>query len=119
MFEANQVFPGVYHTRDAMGVCMTLLVGSQRALLVDTGYGLEDVSAWVRTVTELPLTVLLTHGHHDHSLGSRWFDRMLLFPQDHPVYGTYTTPERRQKVASAALEKGLTVPEDYLTAAYP
>ena len=51
-FETNHVFPGVTHIRDAMGVCMTLLEGSQAALLVDTGYGTEDVAAFVRTLTD-------------------------------------------------------------------
>lgn len=114
-FEAREVLPGVYHIKDAMGVCMTLLVGSQAALLVDTGYGTEDVHAYVRTLTELPLTVILTHGHHDHALGARWFDRVMMFAEDQADFRTYTGLEMRRRVMQQALDKGLTVDGHFLT----
>ena len=46
-FELNRARPGITHIRDAMGVCMTLIEGEKAALLVDTGYGTEDVSAFM------------------------------------------------------------------------
>ena len=36
-------FPGIFHIKDALGVCMTLLTGTESALLFDTGCGLEDL----------------------------------------------------------------------------
>ena len=47
-FEWKEALPGVFHIRDGMGVCMTLLRGEKRALLVDTGYGAEETcpSPW-------------------------------------------------------------------------
>ena len=68
-FTAREALPGVWHIQDPLGVCMTLLAGEERSLLIDTGYGLEDVAAFVRTLTDRPLTVLLTHHHHDHAHG--------------------------------------------------
>ena len=119
-FQAAEFLPGVYHIQDALGVCMTLLVGNERALLVDTGYGVEDVHAFVRTLTDLPLTVLLTHGHHDHALGAQWFPGVFLFPQDGPVYEWYTGAERRKKVLCSARQKGMPVDaETYLAAKMP
>ena len=70
MFTSQEVFPGIFHITDAMGVSFTLLTGSERALLIDTGYGLEDAAAYVRSVTSRPVDVLLTNGHHDHALTS-------------------------------------------------
>ena len=81
-FTALEVLPGVFHIRDCMGVCMTLLAGRDQALLVDTGYGLEDVRSFIRTLTDKPLTVLLTHAHHDHALGAQWFEHVRLFSGD-------------------------------------
>ena len=89
-FSVQQVLQGVYHIGDAMGVYMTLLTGEERALLVDTGYGLEDVSAMVRSLTDKPLTVLLTHAHHDHALGARWFVKTRMFARDLPAWPVYT-----------------------------
>ncbi len=46
-FSAREAMKGVYHIRDAMGVFMTLLTGQDSALLIDSGYGLEDVSSYI------------------------------------------------------------------------
>lgn len=110
-FETNPVFPGVTHIRDAMGVCMTLLEGSQAALLVDTGYGTEDVAAFICTLTDKPLTVLLTHDHHDHALGARWFDRTLMFQEDMAEWNVFTGESKRRAVLQQAVAKGLPVSE--------
>lgn len=114
-FELNPVCPGVTHIRDAMGVCMTLIEGEKAALLVDTGYGTEDVQAFASTLTDKPLTVLLTHNHHDHALGSRWFDKTVMFPQDMPDWSFFTDEDKRRTVLGQAIGKGLPVSEqDFL-----
>lgn len=114
-FEVNRVCPGVSHIRDAMGVCMTLIEGKQAALLVDTGYGTEDVAAFIRTLTDKQLTVLLTHHHHDHALGSRWFGSTLMFPEDLAAWPVYTGGKQRRAVLAQAQAKGLPVTEaDFL-----
>ena len=114
-----EVWPNIFHIGDGMGVCMTLLAGSERALLVDTGYGLEDVRQMAKRLTDKPLTVLLTHAHHDHALGARWFENVLLAPADHESYECYTSSAKRQEVLCQAQSKGLTPPEDFLAAEYP
>ncbi|MBO4367639.1 MAG: MBL fold metallo-hydrolase [Clostridia bacterium] len=119
-FRVAEYLPGVYHIEDALGVCMTLLTGSKQALLVDTGYGFENVRALVRDLTDRPLTVLLTHGHHDHALGARWFDDVYLHPLDLPVYEQYTGEEQRRKVIENAHGKGIGIQEDeYMRAKVP
>ena len=119
-FVSREVLPGIWQIQDAMGVCMTLLVGERRALLVDTGYGLENVADCVRAVTKKDFTVLLTHGHHDHVLGARWFERVYLCAEDIPVYQTYTSLSQRLRVLESAKEKGiLTDAAAYWDAALP
>lgn len=118
-FTTQEVLPGVYHISDAMGVYMTLLVGKERALLVDTGYGLEDISKTVQTLADKPLTVLLTHAHHDHALGAKWFREVRMFPQDLPAWPVYTGKAQRRAVAKQAESKGLPVPADFLHAPMP
>ena len=111
-FELNCVCKGVTHIRDCMGVCMTLLEGDKAALLVDTGYGVEDVSAFVSTLTDRPLTVLLTHNHHDHALGSRWFDKTVMLPEDMGEWPRFTGIEKRRVVFSQVQGRGIRVIED-------
>lgn len=53
-----------------------LVVGSERALVVDTGCGprhATEILAAVRTVTKLPLVVANTHAHWDHFFGNAIF----------------------------------------------
>ena len=118
-FAVREALEGVYHIGDAMGVYMTLLAGEERALLVDTGYGFGDVAAMAGALTDKPLTVLLTHAHHDHALGARWFSKTHMFPQDLPSWPVYTGESQRRAVAAQAEAKGLAVPQDFFTAPMP
>nr|WP_285843554.1 MBL fold metallo-hydrolase [Kocuria palustris] len=55
-----------------------LVVGSSRALVIDTGAGPRqgrEILEAVRTVTQLPLVVLNTHAHYDHYMGNAVFER--------------------------------------------
>ena len=61
---------------------MFLLVGSEKALLIDTGTGVFDLPALVRSITDKPLQVVLTHGHPDHAGGIGWFDEVYAHPDD-------------------------------------
>ena len=73
----RQVGSGVLVRRHrAFDLNVTLVLGDERALVVDTtahgGYAGELVAA-VRSVTELPWVVALTHAHFDHSFGCATF----------------------------------------------
>ena len=118
-FKAKEVLPGVWHIEDCMGVCMTLLIGGERALLVDAGYGLEDVGAFVRTLTEWPFLTLLTHHHHDHALGARWVEDALMFSEDDADWETYVGLAQRKRVLEQARAKGLAAEGDFLGDACP
>ena len=50
-----------------------LLLGSDRALLIDTGLGIGDIGAQVRELTDLPVAAVATHVHWDHIGGHKYF----------------------------------------------
>lgn len=50
-----------------------LLIGKEKAMLIDTAYGQGDLLYFIRTLTDLPLIVVNTHGHSDHSGGDGFF----------------------------------------------
>ena len=45
---------------------MYLLIGQERAVLIDSGMGIGDVHSEIAQITPLPCTVLNTHFHWDH-----------------------------------------------------
>ncbi len=53
-----------------------LLIGSTSALLIDTAYGQGDLRYFVESLTDLPITVVNTHGHTDHSGGNAFWSEV-------------------------------------------
>ena len=101
-----QILPGVFMLTDRMGMHMTLLVGTKKALLIDTGYGFDDLLSAVRCITPLPLTVMLTHGHHDHACGACQFPKVLIHRDEEGVFDYYAN-NWRSRVWQQAKAKGL------------
>lgn len=81
--------PNVYLIDDAGDSTCYLITGSEKALLVDTANGYEDLHAIVRTLTELPVIVVNTHGHGDHIFGNVYFDEAWLHPSDNALYDMF------------------------------
>ena len=50
-----------------------LLIGSDRALLIDTGLGICNIYEQVRKLTDKPITAVATHIHWDHIGGHKYF----------------------------------------------
>jgi len=50
-----------------------LLCGRERALLIDTGLGICDISQEVEKLTSLPVTAVATHIHWDHIGGHKYY----------------------------------------------
>jgi glyoxylase-like metal-dependent hydrolase (beta-lactamase superfamily II) len=111
-FTITRPFTRVYHIRDPLGVYMTLLVGAKQALLFDTGYGLFDPRPQICAITPLPLTVLCSHHHHDHLLGARWFDEVILPQGEIAGAGRYVGGLQRRRVLKRAKECGIVLTSD-------
>ena len=64
---------------------MYLVLGREKAILVDTGMGVGDLAGFVRSLTDLPVIVVNTHGHPDHAGGNGGFTEVYLHPADEPI----------------------------------
>ena len=72
-FEVYRIRPGVfaiYEPHQFEEVISYLIVGEQRAVLFDTGLGVESIRAVVLRLTNLPVTVINSHTHFDHVGGN-------------------------------------------------
>lgn len=63
-----------------------LLIGTEKALLIDTGCGFSDIPTAVRELTSLPLIVANTHAHQDHAHGNHLYDKVMLSSRDLEVF---------------------------------
>ena len=56
-----------------------LILGEERALLWDSGMGISDIRKSVERLTDLPVTVLNSHDHFDHTGGNYLFDNVMCY----------------------------------------
>lgn len=66
--------PGVWTLTNRWQNFMHLLVGEEKALLIDTGYGEGNFREIVESITDKPVMVVNTHGHFDHTGGNGWWE---------------------------------------------
>jgi hydroxyacylglutathione hydrolase len=79
---AYELMEGVWRISDRGQDNMYLVVGNKKALVVDTGFGIEDLAAFVRRITPLPTVTVITHGHLDHAFGNEVFDEVYMGEPD-------------------------------------
>lgn len=83
IYEINTNLFVFYEPRHCEEAISNLVIGENKAALIDTGCGIGDLSIAVKEVTDKPIIVINTHTHTDH-LGSNWqFDDIAMF--DHPL----------------------------------
>lgn len=73
-FKKAELDPGFYWFQHQFANSY-LIVGKEAAVLIDTGYGAVDYYEICRSITNLPLSVVVTHGHYDHTGGVHQFPK--------------------------------------------
>lgn len=95
-----------YCIDDAGDSCCYVVCGKEKAAVIDTVNGMEDLNKIVREITELPLTVINTHGHCDHVYGNTFFDIAYIHPDDMVLHDEHfamkklTPPEEALKLGA-------------------
>ncbi|MCD8332373.1 MAG: MBL fold metallo-hydrolase [Oscillospiraceae bacterium] len=78
--QVHQLDENTYYI-DQFDVHIYLFIGKDKTLLTDTGFAcFPDLKQIVTGLTDLPLIVMNSHGHPDHSGAVLSFDRVLAHP---------------------------------------
>jgi hydroxyacylglutathione hydrolase len=80
-----------------------LVCGSDRAILVDTGFGLTDLKHITDELTPLPVSVVNTHGHLDHISCNHQYETVFLHPADEAIFREHSQSEYRHMLLSGTL----------------
>ena len=75
----------LYQIKDKLGSLIDLVIGENKALVFDTGYGIGDLKKEIEAITSKPLIVLNSHGHMDHSCGNYQFEKIYIHKKDIPL----------------------------------
>ena len=96
MHEAHEIRKGIWHIEEAKGVYFTIIEGSKKAIVVDTGHGIGDNRSYVEEKVSVPYIVINSHGHPDHTQGNGQFEEVYIHPLDLPAYKNSNTQKRRK-----------------------
>ena len=107
-FSAEKVRENIIRIRGAAGELMYLVEGKNKAVLIDAGTGVGDLSAYVKQFTGKPITVIITHGHVDHAFGAANFKDVYMSSADDSIFIAHSNPAVRKgflKLASKDYDK--------------
>jgi glyoxylase-like metal-dependent hydrolase (beta-lactamase superfamily II) len=105
VWEAGDRVFAIYEPKQWQEIISYVVLGSERALLFDTGMGIALIAPVVAELTDLPVTVLNSHTHLDH-IGGNWeFSSVVAMDTDFTRARTAGLPNERvrQELSPVAL----------------
>ena len=96
MHEICNIRKGILQVQEAKGVYFTVIVGGERAIVMDTGHGIADNRSFVEAQLTVPYLVINSHGHPDHTQGNVQFEEVYLHEADFVAYENCNTETRRR-----------------------
>ena len=81
-FPYKEIAPRTYEIGEFDCASIFLLVGDEKAMVIDTGIGIGDLKGFFGTLTAKPLMVCYSHAHPDHTGGASAFDHAYVHPED-------------------------------------
>lgn len=108
VFTLRKITPTTY-VINGVGCQSYLLLGDERAVLIDSGMSHRNLKEFAQTITDLPIMgVINTHGHFDHTGGNGWFDTAYM----HPYAATEANVPFETDISGGA-------DDDYMSQAWP
>ena len=84
-YEIIKINDNSWRIEDDM-VRVFLFEGTERALLVDTGFGTGNIKDVVDELTQKPVMLVNTHSHGDHTGCNAMFDKAYMHPAEYHLY---------------------------------
>lgn len=84
-FQTREAARGVWLLAEPSHVNTWLVEGSERAVLVDTGLGIAPIRPVAEDLTAVPLSVVNTHYHFDHTGGNHEFGEIVIHEVGAPL----------------------------------
>ena len=81
-YEIEKIDEGLWAIDDKMGCSMYLVEGKNKALLVDTGVQEGKILPMLKSLTDKPISLALTHAHIDHMYHADEFEEVYLHERD-------------------------------------
>ncbi len=111
-YDIARIAEGLYEIGEFDCDSMFLIVGEERALLIDAGIGLGDLRCAIAELTDKPVDLALTHNHLDHVCHAPLFGQAYIHPLDN---GASAAPapsaeNRRNYINFIAKRSGKTYP---------
>ncbi|MCR5676044.1 MAG: MBL fold metallo-hydrolase [Lachnospiraceae bacterium] len=103
----KELRPYLYLMDEAHEATGFLVIGKDRACVIDTMMGYNDLRKAVRGITDKPVTVVNTHGHPDHIFGNVYFDEAFMNPKDNDLAAGFA---REPEFVAACGERNLHMP---------
>ena len=115
-FKVTKLENNIYRIYEPKDIYTTVILGSEKALVIDNGHGFGNVRKVIESITDLPLMVVNTHGHLDHAGGNYLFDEVYINFEDIPTYHKYEKEKDLMLISYDKLfkEKGIQMfPDDF------
>ncbi len=101
-FTNKQVAENVWQIEDYGNDNTYLVKGDKKALLIDTGLGVADLYAYIKSLVNLPVIIVNTHSHPDHCGGDFQFDEVFIHPADSGEVAVFCNEKAHEKAVEQA-----------------
>jgi hydroxyacylglutathione hydrolase len=109
-FKVKQISNSVWRISDNDIDNIYLIAGRDSALLIDNGVGAVNLRDFIPTLTNLPLIVVNTHAHPDHTGSNHQFKRVRAHEDEIEGVRFFGTKEMRATMAKAMTPGGQSPP---------
>lgn len=85
-YKAEKISCGLWRIVDSKQCCIYLIEGENCALAVDTGMSESSLLSFIKTLTDKPVDLVLTHAHIDHMYHAEEFEKVYIHEKERINY---------------------------------